>query len=79
MLNFYKSFLITILLSCYASISYAVLDAVIVSAARTEQSSASSAANITTITRQEIEASGESHIVDVLRGQSGVLIEDTFG
>ena len=79
MFNFYKSFLFTFLLSCYASVSYAVLDAVIVSAARTEQSGASSAANITTITRQDIESSGESHIVDVLRGQSGVLIEDTFG
>jgi len=55
------------------------LNAVIYSAARTEQSSASTPANITTISRQEIESSGAAHIVDVLRGRSGVLVEDTFG
>jgi len=79
LLHFCKNIPVAFFLSCYVSHAHAVLDAVIASAARTEQRVSSTAANITTITRQDIESSGAAHVVDVLRGQSGVLIEDTFG
>jgi len=52
---------------------------VIVSAARTEQSTLTTPASITVITREQIEATGARHIVDVLRGQGGVRITDLFG
>ncbi len=53
--------------------------AVVVSAARTEQSTLTTPASITVITREQIEASGSSHVVDVLRGQGGVQINDLYG
>ncbi|UCB55779.1 MAG: TonB-dependent receptor [Thiotrichales bacterium] len=55
------------------------IPAVIVSAARTEQSTLTTPASITVITREQIEASGARHINDVLRGQGAVQINDLYG
>ncbi len=55
------------------------IPAVVVSAARTEQSTLTTPASITVITRKQIDDSGSRHIVDVLRGQGGVHINDLFG
>ena len=55
------------------------IPAVLVSAARTEQSSLTTPASITIISRQQIENSGASHVVEVLRGQGGVQINDIYG
>ena len=52
---------------------------VVVSAARTEQSTLTTPASITVITRKQIEDSGSTHIVEVLRGQGGVQINDLYG
>ena len=51
----------------------------IVSAARTEQSTLTTPASITVITREQIEAGGARHLVDVLRGRGGVQINDLYG
>ncbi len=59
--------------------SVTTIPAVHVSASRTEQSSLTTPASITLITRKQIESSGASHIVDVLRGQGGVQINDLYG
>jgi iron complex outermembrane receptor protein len=66
-------------LALYAANASAVLDAVIVSGARTEQSQLSTPAAITVITRQQIENSGAEHIVDVLRGVGSIFVQDSFG
>ena len=55
------------------------IPAVVVSAARTEQSTLTTPASITVITREQIEASGARHIKEVLRGQGGVQINDLYG
>lgn len=55
------------------------IPAVVVSAARTEQSTLTTPASIRVITRQQIEESGARHVVDVLRGQGGVRVSDLFG
>jgi len=55
------------------------IPAVVVSAARTEQSTLTTPASITVITRKQIEDSGARHIVEVLRGQGGVQIKDFYG
>jgi len=52
---------------------------VVVSAARTEQSTLTTPASITVISRQQIEHSGAADIVEVLRGQGGVQIKDLYG
>ncbi|MBT8118938.1 MAG: TonB-dependent receptor [Gammaproteobacteria bacterium] len=52
---------------------------VVVSAARTEQSTLTTPASITVISRQQIEDSGAADIVEVLRGQGGVQIKDLYG
>jgi iron complex outermembrane recepter protein len=52
---------------------------VVVSAARTDQSTLSTPASITVITRQQIDDSGATHIVQVLRGQGGLQINDLYG
>jgi iron complex outermembrane receptor protein len=57
----------------------AKIPSVIVSAARTEQSTLTTPASITVITRKQIENSGARHVVDVLRAQGGVRISDLFG
>jgi iron complex outermembrane receptor protein len=55
------------------------IPAVVVSAARTEQSTLTTPASITVITRKQIENSGAAHVVEVLRGQGGVQINDLYG
>jgi iron complex outermembrane receptor protein len=55
------------------------IPAVVVSAARTEQSTLTTPASITVITRRQIESSGAVHVVEVLRGQGGVQINDLYG
>jgi len=55
------------------------IPAVVVSAARTEQSTLTTPASITVITREQIEASGARRIDEVLRGQGGVQINDLYG
>ena len=67
------------LLSLYVADASAVLDAVIVSGARTEQSTLTTPASISIITREQIEATGAEHIIDVLRGVGGIYVRDTFG
>ncbi len=52
---------------------------IVVSAARTEQSTLTTPASITVISRQQIEDSGARHIVEVLRGHGGVQINDLYG
>jgi len=79
MLKFYKFFLIFFILSCYASYANAVIDAVIVSAARTEQSALTTPASITVITRDEIATSGARYVADILRGRGGIQIFDSIG
>jgi iron complex outermembrane receptor protein len=55
------------------------IPAVVVSAARTEQSTLTTPASITVISREQIEASGARHISEVLRGRGGVQINDLYG
>jgi iron complex outermembrane receptor protein len=55
------------------------IPAVVVSAARTEQSTLTTPASISVITREQIEASGARHINEVLRGQGGVQVNDLYG
>lgn len=55
------------------------LPTVIVSAARTEQSTVTIPAAINIITRDEIEASGASNVSEVLRNQGGIYLTDYFG
>ncbi|MBE9560682.1 MAG: TonB-dependent receptor [Proteobacteria bacterium] len=62
-----------------AETSATEIPAVVVSAARTEQSTLTTPASITVITRKQIDDSGATHIVDVLRGQGGVQIKDLYG
>ena len=74
-----SSVLVFIHLFPEAAYSTTEIPAVVVSAARTEQSTLTTPASITIITRQDIEASGARHIVEVLRGQGGVQINDFYG
>jgi iron complex outermembrane receptor protein len=55
------------------------IPAVLVSAARTEQSTLTTPASITVISRRQIENTGAVNVVDVLRGQGGVQINDLYG
>ena len=55
------------------------IPAVVVSAARTAQSTLTTPASISIITREQIQASGARHIEAVLRGQGGVQINDLYG
>jgi iron complex outermembrane receptor protein len=55
------------------------IPAVVVSAARTEQSVLTTPASITVITREQIETSGARHINELLRGRGGVQINDLYG
>jgi len=52
---------------------------VVISGVRTEQSTLNTPASITVITREQIERSGATHVVDVLRGQGGVQLNDLYG
>jgi len=67
--------------SCIFS-SYVVaeeLPTVVVSATRSEQSNLTIPSSITIIGRDQIEKSGATNIVDLLRGHTGLVITDTFG
>ena len=55
------------------------IPAVLVSATRSEQSTLTTPASITVISRQQIDDSGAGNVVDVLRGQGGVQINDLYG
>ncbi len=55
------------------------IPAVVVSGARTEQSTLTTPASISVITRKQIEASGARHISEVLRGQGSVQVNDLYG
>jgi iron complex outermembrane receptor protein len=66
-------------LPAFSEVTAKQIPSVVVSAARTEQSSLTTPASITVITRKQIEDSGSSHIVEVLRGQGGVQIKDLYG
>lgn len=55
------------------------VEEVVVSDIRSERSGVSTPASIVVISREEIEASGATHIADVLRGRGGVQVSDTFG
>lgn len=55
------------------------LPTVVVSAARTEQSTVSIPAAINIITQDDIEASGASNVSEVLRNQGGIYLTDFFG
>jgi len=57
----------------------AEVPSVVVSGIRSEQSTVTVPASISTITREEIEASGAQQLVDVLRGQGAVQVFDAFG
>ena len=55
------------------------LPTVIVSAARTEQSTVTIPAAINIITQDQIEASGASNVSEVLRNQGGIYLTDLYG
>ena len=55
------------------------IPAVVVSAVRTEQTTLTTPASISVITREQIATSGARHIMEVLRGQGGAQINDLFG
>jgi iron complex outermembrane receptor protein len=55
------------------------VEEVVVSGTRSAQSSVTVPASITVITREEIEASGATHVIEVLRGQGTVQVFDSFG
>jgi len=61
------------------SLTETEIPAVLVSAARTEQSTLTTPASITVISRKQIDDSGASNVIEVLRGQGGVLISDLYG
>lgn len=55
------------------------LPTVVVSAARTQQSTVTLPAAINIITQDDIEASGASNVAEVLRNQGGIYLTDFFG
>lgn len=55
------------------------VEEVVVSGTRSSQSTVTVPASITVITREEIEAGGAPHLVDVIRGQGAVQVFDRFG
>ena len=55
------------------------IDDVVVSGTRHEESALTVPASIQVIDRKEIEASGASHIVEVLRGRGGIQVSDLYG
>ncbi len=55
------------------------LSTVVVSAARTEQSTVTIPAAINIITEDDIKASGASNVTEVLRNQGGIYLTDLFG
>jgi len=84
MKSFKKSLLAGLLVSAcnpvnVLAVDEHTLDTVVVSATRSEQSNISTPSSITIIRRDEIEASGATHIVDIIRGRGGVQVRDFFG
>ncbi len=55
------------------------LGTIIVTATRTEQPTNTTPAFLTVISRDDIERSGATQVVDVLRGRAGVEVTDLFG
>ncbi len=55
------------------------VEEVVVSGTRSPQSTVTVPASITVITREEIEGSGATHVIEVLRGQGTVQVFDSFG
>jgi len=77
-----KSLLASLVVSAISPAAVAApaqLDTIVVSATRSEQSDINTPSSITIISREEIEASGASHIVDVIRGRGGVQVNDLYG
>ena len=70
---------IAAVISPLASADSTTLDTVVVSATRSEQSNITTPSSITIIRQEEIQASGASHIVDILRGRGGIQINDLYG
>ncbi|HXK57446.1 MAG TPA: TonB-dependent receptor plug domain-containing protein, partial [Gammaproteobacteria bacterium] len=56
-----------------------VLDTVVVSATRSEQTSVPTPASISVINAQDIERSGARNIAELLRGRAGIQVRDRFG
>lgn len=55
------------------------LPTVVVSAARTEQSTLTNASKISVITQSDIEKSAATNVADVLRQHSGLIVSDIYG
>lgn len=62
-----------------ADLSLNELEPMVISGTRTESPPGSTPAGMTVITRGQIAESGASTVIDVLRGQAGVLISDQLG
>jgi len=58
---------------------YTEIPSIIVSGTRSVQSAVTTPSSITIISREQIEASGASHITEVLRNQAGVQLYDLYG
>ena len=56
-----------------------VLDTVVVSATRSEQSTVPTPASITVITEQEIAQSGARNVAELLRARAGIQVRDLYG
>jgi len=78
-----RSFLLLSILGTTASQVYAevptVLDTVVVSATRSEQTTVPTPASISVITAQDIERSGADNIAELLRGRAGIQVSDLYG
>jgi len=55
------------------------LGTIVVTATRSEQAINPTPAFLTVISREDIERSGATHVVDLLRGRAGVEVSDLFG
>src|SRR3990167_6867874 len=55
------------------------LDEIVVTAARTEEEISKIPANVTVITREDIEKSTASTVQDLLRNEEGLVINDLYG
>jgi len=62
-----------------AESGYTEIPSIIVSGTRSMQSAVTTPSSITIISRDQIEASGASHITEVLRNQAGVQLYDLYG
>jgi len=55
------------------------LDTIVVTATRSDQSTVITPTNITTVTREQIEASGAKTVIEILRSQPGIQFQDQIG